>query len=131
MACRFGGERPYFICPGVVNGGACYRRVGKLYSGGRHFLCRHCYRLAYASQSDGASDGPRRRANKIRQRLGGDPGMDAPFPEKPPRMWRLTYERLSEQVFEAESQADEAFAVHTERLLVRIENSGRKRSFWR
>jgi hypothetical protein len=29
VACRFGGERPYFVCPGVVNGTACGRRVGK------------------------------------------------------------------------------------------------------
>src|SRR3954468_6130263 len=27
-ACRFGGSRPYFVCPGIVNGVACDRRVG-------------------------------------------------------------------------------------------------------
>src|SRR6476660_6694585 len=31
VPCRFGGERPYFICPAVVNGGACGRRVAKLH----------------------------------------------------------------------------------------------------
>ena len=82
-ACRFGGERPYFICPGVVNGIACGRRVAKLHGSGRYFLCRHCYRLAHASQSEGGWDRMLRRANKIRQRLGGDPGMAAPFPPKP------------------------------------------------
>ncbi len=80
VACRFGGARPYFICPGVVNGIACGRRVAKLHGPGRYFLCRHCYRLAHASQSEGAWDRTLRRANKIRQRLGGDPGMAAPFP---------------------------------------------------
>ena len=79
-ACRFGGTRPYFICPGVVNGIACGRRVAKLYGPGRYFLCRHCYRLAHASQSEDNMDRTLRRANKIRQRLGGDPGMDAAFP---------------------------------------------------
>ena len=80
VACRFGGARPYFVCPGVVNGVACGRRVAKLHLSGRYFLCRHCYRLAYASQSEDAWDRALRRANKIRQRLGGDPGMAAPFP---------------------------------------------------
>ena len=27
MPCRFGGARPYFVCPGVANGTACGRRV--------------------------------------------------------------------------------------------------------
>jgi hypothetical protein len=30
IPCRFGGARPYFICPGVVNGITCGRRVAKL-----------------------------------------------------------------------------------------------------
>ena len=38
VPCRFGGARPYFICPGVVNGIACGRRVAKLYEPGRYFL---------------------------------------------------------------------------------------------
>jgi len=42
VPCRFGGDRPYFICPGEVKGVACSRRVSKLYGSGRYFLCRHC-----------------------------------------------------------------------------------------
>ena len=38
--CRFGGARPYFACPGVVNGVACSRHVTKLYSAGSYFLRR-------------------------------------------------------------------------------------------
>jgi hypothetical protein len=129
--CRFGGMRPYFICPGVVNGIACGRRVAKLYGPGRYFLCRNCYRLAHASQSEGASDRVLRRANKIRQRLGGDPGMAAPFPPRPRRMWQRTYDRLRKQAFDAEMRADDAFAIHVERLLARIESPRRNRSFWR
>jgi len=91
VARRLGGARPYFICPGVANSVACGRRVGKLYGPGRYFLCRHCYRLAYASQSEGAWDRNLRRANRIRQRLGGDPGVAAPFPFRPRGMWTRTY----------------------------------------
>lgn len=49
--CNFGGERPWFRCPGVVDGEECNRRVGKLYCppGRDLFLCRHCYDLGYTS----------------------------------------------------------------------------------
>ena len=102
VPCRFGGTRPYLICPAVVNGIPCGRRVVKLHGPGRYFLCRNCYRLAHASQSEGAYDRALRRANTIRMRLGGEPGMAAPFPPRPKGMWRRTYERLCEEAFEAE-----------------------------
>ena len=54
-ACRFGGHRPFFECPGVVNGRHCGRLVLKLYRAGRYFLCRHCCRLTYASRQEIAS----------------------------------------------------------------------------
>ena len=50
--CRFGGERPWFVCSVRSNGVYCGRRVTKLYGVGRLFACRHCYRLAYASQQE-------------------------------------------------------------------------------
>jgi hypothetical protein len=92
-----------------VNGIACGRRGAKLYGPGRYFLCRHCYRLAHASQSEDAQRRSMRRANKIRQRLGGNAGTASPFPPKPKRMWRRTYERLREKAFDAEERAVEGF----------------------
>ena len=128
VPCPFGGSRPYFLCPGVVNGVTCGRRAAKLHGLGRYFLCRHCYRLAYGSQSEGGWDRALRRANKIRQRLGGDPGMA--FPDRPKGMWRRTYDRLRDNAFEAEILADQIFAIQAERLVARIDGPKRKRKFW-
>ena len=61
-SCRFGGERPWFVCSVAANGVYCGRRVTKLYGAGRLFACRHCYRLAYASQQE---IGPSARAWEI------------------------------------------------------------------
>ena len=130
VPCRFGGARPYFICAGVVNGVACGRRVVKLYGADRYFLCRHCYGLAYASQSEGEWDRAVRRACKIRMRLGGEPVMAAPFPERPKGMWRWTYERLREEAIDAELRADEAFAIQAKRLLTGLDKPVRNRKIW-
>src|SRR5262249_53405882 len=50
----FGGLRWWFVCPMVVDGRPCNRRVGKLYLPpcGRYFGCRHCYRLTYRSAQE-------------------------------------------------------------------------------
>jgi hypothetical protein len=126
---RYGGERTYFVCPGVVNGNVCGRRVVKLYGAGRYFLCRHCYRLTYPSQREGKWDRLIRRANKIRARLGGEPGMLAPFPARRKGMWQRTYERLRQRAVEAELTADDAFDAWATKLLDRTEQN-KKGSFW-
>jgi hypothetical protein len=48
---RFGGLRWWFVCPLVVGGRHCQRRVGKLYlpPSSRYFGCRRCHRLTYTS----------------------------------------------------------------------------------
>ncbi len=128
--CRLGGSRPYFVCPGVVNNVPCRRRVAKLHGAGRYFLCRHCYRLAHASQSEGRLDRGLRRANKIRRRLGGDPGMLLPFPQKPKGMWQRTYEQLRKRAIDAEVRAEEMFEIQAERLMTRVDRRCGNGSFW-
>jgi hypothetical protein len=108
--CRFGGWRSYFVCPGVKNGRPCRRRVSKLYGGGRYFLCRHCYNLAYASQSEDPYSRLLRRADKRKIALGGKPGSYS-LPPKPKGMHRRTYERHLAEIAAAEDQGDLAFLM--------------------
>jgi hypothetical protein len=130
VPCRYGGSRPYFVCPGVINNVPCRRRVAKLYGPGRYFLCRHCYRLGYASQSEDAMDRTLRRANTIRRRLGGEAGMLEIFPARPKGMWHSTYERLRHRVLQTEFAANMAFEERAAVIMARVEQSPRQRSFW-
>lgn len=117
VPCRYGGARPYFRCPGVVNGRYCYRRVGKLFAGGRYFLCRHCYGIAYASQSEDRHDRLLRRANKRRMALGGEPGTAHWIAPKPKGMWHRTYDQICHDIERCESEADLAFIQRFRHLL--------------
>ena len=88
--CNYGGERPWFICPGA----SCYRRVAILYGAGKYYLCRHCYNLVYASQRWDPGDRLMEKARSIRMRLGGSVNLLEPFPNKPMSMHWRTYWRL-------------------------------------
>jgi len=82
--CTFGGKRPWFLCPAK----GCGRRVAILY-GGTIFICRHCNRLAYPSQREPADDRAVRRADRIREKLGWEPGILNGIGLKPKGMhWR-------------------------------------------
>jgi hypothetical protein len=120
VACRYGGRRPYFLCPGRGCGGS----VSKLYGAGTYFLCRHCYRLAYASQRENQYDRALRRTNNIRMRLGGRPGPAWPFPERPKGMHEKTYQRLYSEARQAEMLVAQRLGLTLDRLrsrpLVRV-----------
>jgi hypothetical protein len=102
-ACRFGGERPWFVCPGLSNGTGCGRRVTKLYGAGRLFACRHCYDLTYTSQQESLCQRGAWKSHKIRKRLGGQPSVFDDFPDRPKGMHRRTYLRLRDRAKTAES----------------------------
>lgn len=127
--CRFGGTRPYFICPSVVSGVVCGRRVATLHVAGRFFLCRHCYRLSYTSQSEDSLSRMLRRAGKIRRQLGGEPNMLSLFPPRPKGMWRRSYLRLRKRVFEMEWRAEGAIERRCEEMLARYDKPNPKRGY--
>jgi hypothetical protein len=120
--CRFGGRRPFFICPGPRNGTDCGRRTTKLHLSDRYFLCRHCNKLAYASQYEEPWKRALRRANKLKQRLGIDVGIDEPFPDKPKGMWSRTYGRRLDEILQAEILANEAQAKRFQRLTAQLQD---------
>jgi len=86
--CNYGGQRPWFICPG------CRRRVAKLYLYGKFFRCRHCHGLVYTSQREDKIDRIGSRLRDIRISLGGSADLMEPFPWKPKGMHWSTYEGL-------------------------------------
>lgn len=89
-SCNYGGVRDWFTCPAV----GCGRRVAILYSGGKYYACRLCYQLAYQSQRETKCDRGHRGANKIRNKLGWEPGIANTQGRKPKGMHWKTYYRL-------------------------------------
>lgn len=92
-ACNLGGERPWFLCPAH----GCGRRVALLYLGGSIFACRHCYQLVYESQRETWDDRAARKADRIRDKLGWEPGILNGNGWKPKGMHWNTFERLTAQ----------------------------------
>ena len=58
------------------------------------FFCRHCYNLAYGSQQESRPFRLMRKAQNIRERLGGSANLSEPFPWKPKNMHWKTFDRL-------------------------------------
>lgn len=104
--CHLGGTRPWFICP-VVD---CRRRVAMLYRG-NIFACRHCHRLTFASTREDASFRAARRANRLRERLGWEPGILNRRGGKPKWMRWRTFFRLRDRHDEFRHQSLQLMAV--------------------
>jgi hypothetical protein len=120
--CRFGGERPWFICDVSTTGVHCGRPVGKLYSGGRFFACRHCHHLGYAVQRGDPMDRAHHRLARLHRKLGADyGGADMPPPQKPKWMRWKTYSQIVQQIEAGEDRLEVVFTVGTQRLLARLE----------
>jgi len=106
-SCHYGGQRPWFRCPG------CQRRVAVLYGYDRLFLCRHCYRLPYTSQCETRLDRLSRKLRKLQDRIGHQ------YNRKPKGMHWHTWERLWDQALDVEMTRDLALEATLDRLMRR------------
>ena len=85
---HFGGVRPWWKC-------SCGRRAAWIHYRWRGWRCRTCATLSYASQNERADYRAWRRRDKIRARLGAEPGCHTIWPwQKPKGMHWSTFERL-------------------------------------
>ncbi|WP_157275722.1 hypothetical protein [Pelomonas sp. Root1444] len=99
-ACNFGGSRSWFACP------RCRRRVGVLFlRSAAGFICRHCGRVTYGSQSDDEVGRSWRKQQKAERRLGGEGWM------RPKGMHQTTRDRLTAIIIECEERRDNALAA--------------------
>jgi hypothetical protein len=96
--CYYGGHRPWFLCP------KCGRRVAILY-GGKYFHCRICLNLAYPSENESKTSRLLRKANKIKRRLNGEPGIQNIIMFKPKGMHQKTFDRLVREAYRLENMA--------------------------
>jgi hypothetical protein len=124
--CRFGGERPWFVCNVSTNSVYCGRQVPKLYGAGRLFACRHCYRLGYNVQRIGPMDQAHHRLARLHRKLSADyDGPEMLAPPKPKWMRLKTYSRIVKQIEDGQERLDVAFAVGAQHILARLERSDR------
>lgn len=104
-ACYYGGSRLWFTCP------RCWRCVAVLFlRGNAGFICRHCGRIAYGSQSDDAMGRAWRKQHKAEAKL-----VDGW--RRPKGMHRATRERLIAIIIECEERRDAALAAYVARHL--------------
>lgn len=128
--CNFGGERPWFRCPGVVNGEHCERRVAKLYRPPWRgvFLCRHCYDLGYTSSRTSGDELKQAELRYRRAFAKADkegrrphPNNEPWLPERPNGIHYDTYEELLNDVQAARREWTSAMQEREQQLIQGLE----------
>ena len=126
--CRFGGERPWFICAVSADGQYCGRRTAKLYGAGRLFACRRCYRLGYRIQRENPMERAHLRLARLHRKLNADyEGPDWPPPRKPKWMRQGTYARISRQIEDRQEHLEAVFETGLQRIVSRLEKAEARR----
>jgi hypothetical protein len=109
---NYGGKRLWFICP------LTQKRAAVLFSpsGSKWFASRHAFNLKYQSQSRSAHDRAIDRMWKLKNKLGGEE-----YWHKPKGMHWKTYERMVEEIDDAEDLCDGYLAEFVMRRLGSLE----------
>lgn len=89
---NFGGHRRWLVCP------KCWGRRQSLFIHEEKLACRKCHDLRYASQSESSRTRAMRRADKLRAKLGWQPGVLSPDGVRPHGMHLRTYEALTAEL---------------------------------
>lgn len=127
-ACHYGGRRPWLLCP------RCGRRCANLYQmheprpgeGG----CRLCWRLGYSSRRLVPMERWARQAQRLRERLGGEPDLSLPYPPRPAGMHRKTYTRLLRRIRSLERACYDADLEAWARMAGHEEVTRSARRYW-
>lgn len=111
--CNYGGHRKWFLCS------QCQSRVEILYSvhgANICFLCRDCLNLTYTS----CNTHPRKRlfskANKLKQKIGVEPGIMDFIPDIPKGMHHSTFYRIVREIEQLEYLGDLAILKKMEKI---------------
>ena len=97
--CRFGGTRPWFLCP------RCEQRVSALFADSSdEYYCRTCRRLAYRSQFESWSGRRYLKANRLRWSMRGEAGAMGTL-ERPKGMHWTTFFRIIQEIQKLETAA--------------------------
>jgi hypothetical protein len=101
----FGGDRPFFECP------QCSRWASVLYRR-PHLACRPCHRLAYEVENKTPVWRRHHRLQRLQRKAGADTSrLPCKLPPRPKWRRRRTWERLKEQIAEADADFAKAFAT--------------------
>jgi len=111
--CNYGGHRKWFLCS------QCQRRVEILYGlqgPDKYFLCRDCHGLTYVS----CNTHPRKRlfykANKLKRKIGVEPGIMDFIPKKPKGMHQSTFDGTIYEIQKLEYFGDQAMFERWEKV---------------
>jgi hypothetical protein len=111
--CNYGGNRKWFLCS------QCERMVEilyNLYGPNKYFLCRDCHGLTYASCNTHPTKRLFNRANRLKQKIGVEPGIMDFFPEKPKGMHRSTFDNIIDEIQRLEYFGDLAMVKKWEKI---------------
>lgn len=117
-ACRLGGLRPWWRCPG------CHSRRGVLYEKDHRWRCRNCVGLTYRSQRVSWLARAAEKGRRLHALLGGTGRLADELPmSRPARMRRKTYRRIHYEYSEAVNLLNKLLRAAMQRQYGRIELS--------